>query len=104
MQAVIMHPGGVTTGLASAEATQQLEVTPEQIESVITRSQTLSSIERLEIYSRAYYARLLECLRSQFPNLAKSLGNDAFDPFALGYLRRYPSHSYTLALLGSRFV
>jgi hypothetical protein len=58
----------------------------------------------LEIYSRAYSARLLECLRAQFPVLAKALGEELFDEFSIGYLARYPSQSYTLARLGEHFV
>jgi len=103
MQSVLMHPGGVVEGMGSADAEQHLAVAPGDIESVIARSQKLSSVERLEVYARAYYARLLECLRAEFPVLAKAMGEDLFDQFAVDYLQRYPSNSYTLSDLGSRF-
>lgn len=104
LQAVIVHPGGVAAGLQSSEARRELDVPLDEVESIITRSAALTSIERLEIYSRAYYARLIECLRSQFPVLAKVLGEDVFDRFAGGYLEQHPSHSYTLGRLGENFV
>lgn len=104
MQAVITHPGGVAAGVGSASAAAPAAITPEQVERLVTRSQALSGIERLEIYSRAYFARLLECLRSQFPMLVKALGDELFDNFASGYLMQFPSQSYTLAHLGDRFV
>src|SRR6188472_2248325 len=100
MQAVITHPGGVVAGIGAESARQHAVVAPEQIEAVVARSQALSGIERLEVYSRAYFARLLECLHSQFPMLAKALGHDLFDRFACGYLEQHPSQSYTLARLG----
>jgi hypothetical protein len=104
MQAVVVHPGGVVSGIESEAARQYLELSREQVESVIARSQALTSLERLEIYSRAYTARLLECLRSQFPMLAKVLGEELFDEFSFGYLQRHPSQSYTLGRLGEHFV
>jgi hypothetical protein len=57
----------------------------------------------LAIYSHAYFARLLECLRAVFPFVAKTIGEEAFDDLALGYLERYPSRSYTLDRLGAEF-
>jgi hypothetical protein len=104
MQAVIMHPGGVAAGVDSAEARREIAVAPEQVEAVITRSRGLTSLDRLEIYARVYYARLLECLRAEFPVLTRALGEDLFDEFALGYLERYPSRSYTLNRLGADFA
>jgi hypothetical protein len=104
MQSVLMHPGGVAVGTDSPETRGHLAVAPGDVESVISPSQSLSSIERLEIYARAYYARLLECLRAEFPILAKAMGEDLFDQFTVDYLQRYPSHSYTLGELGRRFA
>ncbi len=70
---------------------------------MIERSSHQTSVERLEIYSGAYYARLLECLRAEYPIMAKAMGAELFDEFAVEYLGRYPSHSYTLNDLGGNF-
>lgn len=104
MQSVIMHPGGVEHGVRSEEARQQIDVQPEELEAVICRSRALPSDERLAIYSRAYFARLVECLRAEFPVLVLSIGEDAFDEFAISYLQRYPSQSYTLGRLAKNFT
>lgn len=104
LQAVITHPDGVAEGVASDGARGEIDVAPQEVEQVITRSQALTSIERLEIYGSAYYARLLECLRESFPVLAHAVGREAFDQFAFGYLQSYPSTSYTLGKLGARFA
>jgi hypothetical protein len=101
LQAVITHPGGVAEGTAGAR--QHLDVGPDQVERVVTRSRALTGMERLAIYGNAYYARLLECLREEFPVLAHALGEELFDAFAVGYLQKYPSRSYTLTRLAAQF-
>src|SRR5260370_24135808 len=103
MQATITHPVGVAEGAASEPARSQIDVGPDGLESVVTRSRALTAIERLEIYSHAYYARLLECLREEFPVLKHALGEEVFDAFAVGYLEKYPSRRYTLFQLGDYF-
>jgi hypothetical protein len=99
MQAVIMHPGGVTAGINSTQAQSEIGVTSNEIERLVERSRNLSSIERLEVYGNAYHARLLECLRDEFPGLVHAAGEEAFDALAFGYLQSYPSQSYTLSNL-----
>jgi len=103
MQAAIMHPVGVAEGIASGEARQHIDVGPDQAETVVTRSRALTALERLAIYGFAYYARLLECVRDEFPVLMHALGQEVFDAFAVGYLQKYPSRSYTLVQLGANF-
>jgi hypothetical protein len=101
MQAVLMHPAGAAEGAASEAARQAIDLPPEEAERVVTRSRALTALERLAIYNRAYYARLLDCLRESYPVLAHALGDDAFGAFALDYLQKYPSRSYTLNDLGA---
>ena len=103
MQAVIMHPDGIVGGINSAVARAQIDVSSDEVDRVITRSQALNSVKRLEVYGNAYYARLLEVLRGEFPALQHAAGQEAFDGFAFGYLQSSPSHSYTLAALSGRF-
>jgi hypothetical protein len=103
MQAVLMHPKGVAEGVDSDDARRFLEISPKEVENVLTASRALTAMERLAIYGSAYYARLLECLREEYPVLKHALGEEAFDAFAFGYLQKYPSRSYTLAKLGSEF-
>jgi hypothetical protein len=103
MQAVLMHPAGVAEGVASETARREIDLSSDDAERVVTRSRALSALERLAIYNRAYYARLLDCLRESYPVLCHALGEDAFGSFALDYLQKYPSHSYTLNDLGTNF-
>ena len=104
MQAVITHPGGAAAGLDSDEARAELDIVRANVEQVISPSQQQSSLERLAIYAQAYFARLAECLRAEFPMTVEAIGEDLFDEFAVEYLRRYPSQSYTLDHLGANFA
>ena len=104
MQSVIMNSAGVIDGIASADAQAEIDISPAEVETVIQRSAQQTSVERLQIYAGAYYARLLECLRAEFPVMVKAMGEDLFDEFAVEYLRRYPSRSYTLDHLGANFA
>jgi hypothetical protein len=90
------NPAGVPGGLAAEQT--------ESVEAIITRSKALDSVSRLEVYASAYFARLLECLREEFPATTTLLGEEAFDELAFGYLQEYPSTSYTLNHLSIRFA
>jgi hypothetical protein len=104
LQAVITHPDGVEAALSSPEARAQIDVPAEGIEDVVDPSRRRTSVERLEVYANAYYARLLECLRDEFPALLHAAGEEVFDGLAFGYLQSYPSHSYTLGELSRQFA
>lgn len=103
MQAVITHPGGAAAGMASAEAQSRIALQQGDLPRFIPRTETQSSLERLEIYAQAFYSRLLECLREEYPAVRQALGPELFDQFALEYLQSYPSRSYTLGQLGKDF-
>jgi hypothetical protein len=103
MQSAVMHPDGVEEGMNSPEAREAIDAGADAIETVVTRSKALTAVERLSIYGNAYYARLLECMREEFPVTVHCLGEETFDAFAVAYLQKYPSKSYTLCELGARF-
>ncbi|MGA2131324.1 MAG: DNA-binding domain-containing protein [Bryobacteraceae bacterium] len=60
----------------------------------------LTARERLEIYSRSYWYRLLDSLYEDFPGLRAVLGARAFARLAQAYLSDRPSESWTLRNLG----
>jgi hypothetical protein len=71
-------------------------------EDFIKPNDRLSSFERLEIYNRQYWFRVLDCLYDDYPGLRAILGERKFMKFATAYLSRYPSDSFTLRDLGNR--
>jgi hypothetical protein len=62
----------------------------------------LAPVERLEIYSRSYWFRVLDSLYDDFPGLRAVLGQRAFHRLSRAYLADCPSRSFTLRNLGSR--
>jgi hypothetical protein len=60
----------------------------------------LSSFERLEIYNRQYWWRLMASLAEDFPGLQAILGNQRFEALCKGYITVRPSRSFTLRNLG----
>jgi hypothetical protein len=62
----------------------------------------LNSFERLEIYNRQYWFRVLDCLHDDYPGLRAILGTKKFTRLATAYLTKYQSNSYTLRDLGDR--
>lgn len=103
MQAVITHPAGVDAGAGSPAARNAIDVPAADVETIIERSRLCTSLERLAVYGNAYYARLLECLRADYPIVSHATGEEAFDTFCAGYLQEHPPASYTLGNLGRRF-
>jgi len=70
----------------------------------ITPNSRLSSLERLEIYSRSYWYRALDSLYDDFPGLHAVLGRRAFQRLSRAYLADCPSQSFTLRNLGARLA
>jgi hypothetical protein len=62
----------------------------------------LTSFERLEIYNRQYWFRILSAMNDDFPGLRAVLGDRSFEALSKAYLRDCPSTSFTLRNLGSK--
>src|SRR4051812_34142376 len=69
-------------------------------ESFIKPNDRLTSLERLEIYNRQYWFRLLDILYDDYPGLRAILGVARFHEMCRAYLEQYPSRSFTLRNLG----
>ena len=69
---------------------------------VMKPNDRLSSFERLEIYNRQYWFRVLDGFYEDFPGLRAVLGDRRFDVVAKAYLTACPSRSFTMRDLGSR--
>jgi hypothetical protein len=70
--------------------------------SYIRPNDRLSSFERLEIYNRQYWFRLVSAVSEDFPTLNALLGSRRFEPLILAYLNENPSTSWTLRDLGAK--
>ncbi len=99
LQSVIMHPGGADEGAKDSGPPFSAP-----LEEVIPPTSKQTSVERLGVYAAAYYLRLVDCLREFFPCLRFAMGDEVFGDFALAYLQKHPSQSYTLHHLADQFA
>jgi hypothetical protein len=81
--------------------TEDGQPTSSLIDSYIKPNQLLSSFERLEIYNRQYWFRVIGAVSEDYPALNAVLGPKRFDALILAYLKENPSVSFTLRDLGA---
>jgi hypothetical protein len=62
----------------------------------------LTAFERIAIYNRQYWYRLIDVLYDDYPGLLAILGRVKFNRLLTSYLREYPSTSFTLRDLGGK--
>lgn len=74
----------------------------ELIATYVKPNDQLSSFERLEIYNRQYWFRLIAAVSEDFPALNAILGTRRFDELILAYLKENPSTSFSLRDLGAK--
>jgi hypothetical protein len=73
-----------------------------QAKQLVKPNDRLTSTERLNIYHRQYWYRILDSFNEDFPGLCAVLGERAFQRLSHAYLAECPSQSFTLRNLGSR--
>jgi len=64
----------------------------------------LSSFERLEIYSRSYWSRVLDAFSEDFPGVRALVGAKRFERLRRSYLADCPSVSFTMRDLGKQLA
>ena len=99
MKSVITERGDFVEKVQNAAHQHGLHV-----EEVVADKRGLSGRERLSIYTSGYVARLLECMRADFPVLRRFMGDAVFDAFARAYIVTEPPHSPSLFDLGAGFA
>jgi hypothetical protein len=72
--------------------------------SFIAPNSRLSSFERLEIYNRQYWFRVLGALVEDFSALRSVIGARSFEAMSVAYLTDHPSRSFSLRNLGSHLA
>jgi len=70
---------------------------------IIKPNDRLTSFERLEIYNRQYWFRILSGFSEDFPGLRVVLGDRLFDKIAQAYLKDCPSRSFSMRNIGAKF-
>ena len=80
----------LTSNFEMQETAADGESVDEIAESYIAPNARLSSFERLEIYNRQYWFRLISAIAEDFPTLNAVLGQKRFDALILAYLAEKP--------------
>jgi hypothetical protein len=76
--------------------------TSQVVSQFIKPNDRLTSFERLEIYNRQYWFRVLDSFYDDYPALRAVLGDRVFLQMAEAYFVKHPSRSFTMRNLGSR--
>jgi len=92
----------LTPAFAMQALTRDGRSTSKIAASYVKPNSMLTAFERLEIYNRQYWFRLIDSLTDDYPALNAVLGKKRFDALILAYLQENPSTSFTLRDLGSR--
>jgi hypothetical protein len=102
MAAAVMLP------LTSDEDMQQVAPDGREMHAVaetfIAPNTHLTAFERLELYNRQYWYRLLDALVDDFPALRAVVGPRRFESLSIAYLLDRPSRSFSLRNLGSSLI
>jgi hypothetical protein len=97
---------GITRPLTSGHRMQRKwkdgKSAHQAVATFIKPNDRLSSFDRLEIYNKQYWFRLLDSLYEDFPGLRTVMGDRRFHDLSVAYLMKYPSNSYSLRDLGNR--
>jgi len=98
MAKAVMHP--LTNSEHMSKHAPGGEPMSQHAAKFIKPNDRLTSFERLEIYNRQYWWRLMSSLAEDFPGLQAVLGNRRFEALCKAYLVARPSRSFTLRNLG----
>jgi hypothetical protein len=96
---LITSPEGVVAGLQAEPASAK-----NGLESIIAGDDRMSARERLEIYANAYFYRLLETCKHDFPCTHTVLGEINFHNLITGYLVDYPPNQPSLYHAGGNLA
>jgi len=71
-------------------------------QSLIKPSHSLNSFERLEIYNKQYWYRILDSVEEDFEGVLTILGREKFCALSEAYVSQHPSRTFTLRDLGNK--
>ena len=102
MAKAVMQPLTVAEGMRHTTGDGRSMVS--EASGFIKPNSRLTSFERLEIYNRQYWFRILDSLAEDFPGLRAVVGQKQFDRLARKYLTDCPSQSFTMRNLGRQLL
>lgn len=104
---VIIDPRGASGALHGApltESSQTIQRYSEPGPRLLSVIESSDSIERLEVYAEAYFARIHEALSLDYPRVQSLLGEEAFRQAVAQFLKAVPSRYENLSDLTAQFA
>jgi hypothetical protein len=102
MAAAVMQPLTADEGMRPTASDGRLNA--DIAAGFIAPNSRLTPFDRLEIYNRQYWFRILGALAEDFPALRAVIGGRAFEALSIAYLSAHPSRSFSLRNLGSNLI
>lgn len=78
--------------------------TAQVVAEFIKPNDRMTSLERIALYNKQYWFRLIDIMYEDYPGLAAVLGDKQFVPFCEAYLTAHPSKSGLLRNLGKHLA
>ncbi|WP_415909673.1 putative DNA-binding domain-containing protein [Oleiharenicola sp. Vm1] len=100
--AVVMNP--LTRANRTAPRLRDGRATRRAVAAIAKPNDRLTALERLEIYNRMYWFRVLDSLHEDCPGLRAALGERRFLRLAEAFLQKHPSRYWTLRDLPQRLA
>src|SRR4029453_357383 len=76
----------------------------QHVEALLRGDRGLAPVDRLSVYANAYFGRLCDSLRDDFPALARALGTAAFHDLIKTYLMMHPPTRPSLRHAGAHLA
>jgi hypothetical protein len=78
--------------------------TQDFVSTFVKPNDRLTSSERIEIYNRQYWYRMIDVMHEDYPGVLAVIGQQKFNRLVRAYIDRHPSRSFTLRNLGRHFA
>ena len=91
----------LTADFAMRQQTEEGLSISQLAEGYVKPNDRLTSFERLEIYNRQYWFRVIAAVSEDFPALATVLGDKRFNSLVIAYLKENPLTLFTLRTLAA---
>ncbi len=96
---LVTAPSGVAEGLAG-----EPDLGADRLGAIIAGDERMDPAARVGVYAEAYFYRLLEVLKEDFPATLEVAGADQFHNLATGYLIDYPPTEPSIFYAGQHFA
>ncbi len=108
MKWIVTDPRGVTEALLDPFPAKRINLErytspPKTVLPWIVEIPPIDKTARLDIYAEAYFARVLESMKSDFQITARILNETSFQKLASDYLKQYPSKTANIGEVGRYF-